>query len=91
MIKKIKEVQNKREKIIELMREGIKSKLLGILDILELEEAKDRSEAEHLFMMNQYNLYKFIDAKSECLREAIDKVRDNHIEELKRDFSHYNL
>ena len=73
------------------MREGIKSKLLGILDILELEEAKDRSEAEHLFMMNQYNLYKFIDAKSECLREAIDKVRDNHIEELKRDFSHYNF
>ena len=64
MDKKIKEVQNKREKIIELIREDIKSKMLRILDILELEEAKDRSEAEHLFMMNQYNLYKFIDVKA---------------------------
>ena len=58
--------------------------MLGILNMFELEEVKDRSEAEHLCMMNQYNLYKFIDAKSESLK-------DNHIKELKRDSSQYNF
>ena len=73
------------------MREEIKKIMLEILDMLELEEAKDKSEADYIFMMNQYDLYKFIDAKSESLIEDIDKVRGNHIEELKRDPRHYNF
>ena len=76
---------------IELLREEIKKLMLEILDMFELEEAKDKSEAEYIFMMNQYNLYKFIDAKSESLIEDTDKVRGNHIEELKRDPRYYNF
>ena len=56
-----------------------------------MRKLKTEAKLSTYFMMNQYNLYKFIDAKSECLREAIDKVRDNHIEEFKRDRSHYNF
>ena len=53
---------------MELIREEVKTKMIEILNFLVLEEAKNRSEAEHLFMMNHYGFYKFIDAKSESLR-----------------------